>query len=178
MNDDEATGCAELVVCYPNVISQWRLVGSHITDKGAQVIATIHDPALMRLVLSNNSIGDAGSAALAEALHHNSTLQLLDLSNNCVGDTGSAALAQALHRTSTLMELNLSGNDTIGKEGTFQLIQAVTVNKSLGTNMSALCGLVLPRRCEEFATQGPWYNEVKHRTTFKEEGKASLCTVC
>ena len=102
--------------------------------------------------------------ALAQLLHQNSTLKELTLSNNGISDAGAVALAQALHHNSTLQGLDLSGND-IGKEGTHQLVQALTVNTSTTTS-NIFSGLILPRRCEEHATQCTQYNTVKDRIEF------------
>ena len=111
---------------------------------------------------------DAGVEVLAQALHHNSTMKMLDLFNNSIGDAGAVALAKALHHNSTLDLLNLSGHSYIGKEGTHQLVQALTVNTSITKATSTLNGggLILPRRCEKYATQCTQYNTVKDRIWF------------
>ena len=190
--DDEITYCAQLLHCYPRMVPClcWRgRDGTHISDRGAQAIATAlhhnstldtldlsnsrisdagstalaqalhHNSTLDALDLSNSRISDAGSTALAQALHHNSTLDALDLSNSRISDAGSTALAQALHHNSTLRWLYLSGNDAMSAEGTRQLVQALTVN-------TTVYRLLLPRRCEEYATQCPQYSEVKDRIQF------------
>ena len=189
--DNEATDCAKLLH-HPHVVDWLPWVDvhmSHITDKGAEAIATalhhnsplgqldlsnnsisnagstalaqalLHNSTLGQLDLSNNSISDAGSTALAQALHHNSTLWRLDLSNNSISNAGSTALAEALHHNSTLRRLDLSGNDVMSAEGTCQLVQALTVN-------TTVYHLALPRRCEEYTTQCPQYSQVKHRIRF------------
>ena len=115
---------------------------------------------------SNYSISDAGAVALAQALHHNSTLKVLDLSNNSISDAGAVAIAQALHHNPTLERLDLSDNDAIGKEGTHQLVQALTVNTSITKAILNVYGLSLPWRCGEYATQCTQYNAVKDRITF------------
>ena len=112
--------------------------------------------------LDNQGISDAGAVVLARTLHHNSTLQRLDLSNNTISDTGAVALAQALHNNSTLEWLVLGGNDGIGEEGTRQLVQALTVN----TSITRECGLVLPKRLEEYASQ---YHAVADATVKQNE---------
>ena len=117
------------------------------------------------LSLVSMNIGDAGAVALAQALHHNTTLKGLNLSNNNISDGGAVALAQALHHNSTLKKLSLYGNDAVGKEGTHQLVQALTVNTSITTPYVG-GGLILPRRCEEYATQCTQYNTVKNRIIF------------
>ena len=97
------------------------------------------------------SIGDTGTVALhvAQDLHGNHFLTQLDLSYNCIGDAGAKALALALHQSSyTLTRLDLSANDGIEKEGTHQLVQALTVNEFI---CEWDC-LSLPSECEEYAT--------------------------
>ena len=121
------------------------------------------------LNLMNMGIGDAGAVALAQALHHNSTLEWLDLSNNLISDAGAVALAQALQNKSTLLGLNLSCNNAIGREGTHQLVEALTTNTSITT-----CGMTLPSKCEEYATQCTHYNTVKDRIKFGSQVPYSL----
>ena len=148
-----------------------NLHNKSISDAGAVALAQAlhHNSTLEWLNLSNNSIGDAGAVALAQALHHNSTLKELNLSNNSIGDAGAVALAQALHHNSTLKELDLHGNDGIGKEGTHQFVQALTVNTSINRKgLHCYCGgLWLPKRCEEYATQCTQYDTVKNGMHFR-----------
>ncbi|CAO3568679.1 unnamed protein product [Mortierella alpina] len=55
-----------------------------------------------RLNLYNNSIGDAGVKALAEAFKTNNTLTTLDLQSNSIGSDGAKALAEALKTNKTM----------------------------------------------------------------------------
>ena len=143
------------------------LSNNSISDAAAVALALAlhHNSTLEWLDLSNNSISDVTAVALAHALHHNSTLDVLLLSNNSISDVGAVELAQALHHNSTLRVLDLAGNDRIGKEGTCQLVEALTVNSSIGRYGSA--DLTLPRRSEEYATQCPLYHTVKNKVNFK-----------
>jgi thiol-disulfide isomerase/thioredoxin len=50
---------------------------------------------LASLILSNNSIGDAGAAQLAESLRVNATLTSLDLYLNGIGAAGASQLAES-----------------------------------------------------------------------------------
>ena len=150
---DEAKDLAQLLVDYPQVGGMFMCIISitQISDAGAVALAQAlhHNTTMTVLKLSENSIGDVGAVALAQALHHNSTLKMLYLSKNSISDAGAVALAHALHHNSTLKRLDLGGNDGIGEEGTHQLIQALSVNSSI----TRACGLVLPKSCEEYATQ-------------------------
>ena len=151
-----------------STLNELFLSHNNISDAGAVALAqALHfNSTLKELFLSNNNISDAGAVALSKALHHNSTLKELFLSNNNISYAGAVALAQALHHNSTLKMLYLPGNDAIGKEGIHQLVQALTVNTSITKTIPFLGGLVLPRRCKEYATQYTQYNSVKDRITF------------
>ena len=118
------------------------------------------------LSLMNMSISDAVVVALAHALHHSSTVKELDLSKNNISDVGAVALAQALHHNTTLKSLDLSANNAIGRDGTHQLVQALTVNTSIIEATLIYGGLRLPRRFKKYATQCTQYNTVKDRILF------------
>ena len=135
---------------------------SSIGDDGAVSLAKAlhHNSTLNSLYLNGNNIGDDGAVALAEALHHNSTLNSLYLNGNNIGDDGAVALAEALRHNSTVNSLDLSGsNDNIGEKGTHQLVQALTVNKSIDI-------LTLPLTCEKYAKQYIQYYFVKKKLRF------------
>ena len=135
---------------------------SSIGDDGAVALAEAlhHNSTLNSLYLHHNNIGDAGAIALAEAFHHNSTLNTLELNGNNIGDAGAVALAEALHHNSTLKYLNLyRNNDNFGEKGTHQLVQALTVNKSIDI-------LTLPFTCEKYAQQCQHYDLVKKKLRF------------
>ena len=152
-----------------SILKELYLSNNIISVAGAEALAQAlhHNSTLKRLYLSYNSIGDGGAEALAQSLHHNTTLEWLYLSNASFGNAGAVTLAQSLNHNSTLTVLYLSGNDAIGKEGTHQLVQALTVNTSIITKHSIYDGgLGLPRRCEEYATQCTQYNTVKDRIQF------------
>ena len=89
----------------------------------------------------------------------------LNLMGMIISDAAAVALAQALHHNSTLKSLHLYGNGAIGKEGTHHLVQALTVNTSIAT-AGTFGGLILPRRCKEYATQCTQYNTVKDRIQY------------
>ena len=168
INDAESDNIAQAL--HHNYTLKWLgLSNNNISDAGTVALAQAlhHNSTLEWLHLSNNNISDAGAVALAQALHHNSTLKKLKLFNNNISDAGAVALAQTLHHNSTLERLNLYGNDAIGKEGTHQLVQALTVSTSITKVTPYVGGLVLPRRCKEYATQCTQYNTVKDRINFQ-----------
>ena len=166
ISDAGAVALAQ-VLHHNSTLERLYLFNNSISDAGAVTLAQAlhHNSILKELDLSKNSIGDGGAVALAQALHHNSTLKGVDLSSNNISDAGTVALSEALHHNSTLEGLNLSYNNAIGKEGTHHLVQALTVNTSI-TKGTVISGLILPRRCKEYATQCTQYNTVKDRIYF------------
>ena len=150
-------------------IKSLNLRNKNISDAGAAALpqALNHNSTLEVLDLSYNNISDAGAVTLAHVLYHNSTLKKLDLSYNNISDAGAVAIAQALRHNSTQERLNMSGNRDIGKEGTHQLVQALTVNISIYKATSfSVGGLRLPWRCKKYATQCTQYDKVKDRIEF------------
>ena len=172
INDAESDNLAQ-ALHHNTTLERLYLSNNNISDAGAVALAQAlhHNSTLDSLDLSKNNISDGGAVALAQALHLNSTLKRLYLSNNNISDGGAVALAQALHHNSTLELLFLPCNDAIGKEGTHQLVQALTVNTSItkATLYGDAGGLILPSRCEEYATQCTQYNTVKDRIQFPEQ---------
>ena len=87
-------------------------------------------PALRRLGIFDCEVGDAGAAAIADALKVNTTLTTLHLHHNKIGSDGAAALAGALKVNKTLtgfaFELNF-----IGDAGGVALADALEFNTSL-----------------------------------------------
>ena len=165
ISDAGATAVAQ-ALHHNSTLQKLDLSNNSVSDAGVTAVAQAlhHNSTLRILDLSNNSVSDAGVTAIAQALQHNSTLGKLDLSNNSIGDAGATALAQALHHVSCLGDLSLSGNDTIHKEGTCELVRALT---TCGEGWWTQWGdLVLPKRCEEFAKQCPEYDKVKTRVKF------------
>uniref|UniRef100_A0A061QM73 C-src tyrosine kinase n=1 Tax=Tetraselmis sp. GSL018 TaxID=582737 RepID=A0A061QM73_9CHLO len=62
------------------------------------------------MAAKENTVGEEGVKALAEALRHNSTLTKLNLRSNKVGADGCIALKEALRHNSALTELCLDSN--------------------------------------------------------------------
>ena len=160
IGDDGAVTVAE-ALHHNSTLQDLNLQNNNIGDDGAVAIAEAlhHNSTMNSLSLYNNNISDDGAVAIAKALHHNSTIQNLNLFKNNISDDGAVALAEALHHNSTLQRLNLYGNINIGEKGTHQLVEALTVNKSINI-------LHLPYICEEYATQCQQYNLVKEKICF------------
>ena len=80
--------------------------------------------------LSGNNIGDAGAAAIANAIAVNASLKSLELFGNQIGDAGAAAIANAIAVNASLKILALEGNK-IGDAGAAAIANAIAVNASL-----------------------------------------------
>ena len=160
IGDAGAVALAE-ALHHNSTLNSLHLGGNNIGDDGAVALAKAlhHNSTLNSLDFYHNNIGDAGAVALAKALHHNSTLNTLNLYGNNIGDAGAVALAKALHHNSTLNSLNLNSNNNIGENGTYQLVQALTVNKSIDI-------LNIPLTCMGYAQQCQHYDLVKNKLRF------------
>jgi hypothetical protein len=91
---------------------------NRIGDAGAAALseALKSNATLTSLSLAGNRIGDAGAAALSEALKSNATLTSLQVSSNRLGDAGAAALSEALKSNATLTTLHLEDNNVSSKD--------------------------------------------------------------
>jgi len=131
-NDDAAIIADELK---RNSYPLKMLFLSHNKKIGNAGIAAIADAlhsneTLEQLFLSDCKIGDQGAAAFKEALKVNKTLRTLELALNKIGEQGAISLADALTTNSTLVELDLD-NNKIGQKGTVAFANALTVNATL-----------------------------------------------
>jgi len=112
----------------PSPLRHLDLSSNSMRDAGA--VAVAHSiargalPALSKLSLKSNDVGDAGAAALFEGTH--SALQWLNLSSNQISDTGASAIASALVSTrfENLHRLSLDHN-ALGDKGMDALADAL-----------------------------------------------------
>ena len=65
----------------------------------------------------------------------NATVEVLDLSECGIGDAGAAALAEALRSNTSLTKLVLMGNDGIGEQGKQLLRDAVAGREGFDLDM-------------------------------------------
>jgi Ran GTPase-activating protein (RanGAP) involved in mRNA processing and transport len=82
------------------------------------------------LDLSHNAIGDAGAAAIGQALGQSVSLQVLVLAGNGVSKYGALYIAKGLKQNSTLLKLDLSTN-AISDAGAAALAEALQFNHAL-----------------------------------------------
>ena len=87
------------------------------------------------------NIGDAGAAAIGEALKFNAVLTKLDIGYNRIGDEGAAAIGEGLKCNAVLKELRLFNNQ-IGNTGAAALADSLKVNAVL-KKKSGACDLRL-----------------------------------
>ena len=158
---------------YPEMLEEPYTITDlrNITDEGVEVLAEClqENTTVKVLDLYNTGIGDTAAEALAQMLDSNTSLERLDLSSNKIGDAGAKVLAEALYHNSTLKNLDLLDNVGIGEEGVSHLIQALTVNESIGVvaGRGNSGGLFLDRRNHEgHAARCSEYHRVKHRIGF------------
>ena len=158
------------VLQHQTLIVHLDLTKNNVSDFGVEHLAdALHSNSTLKsLVLSDNGIGDEGAEYLSNALRSNTTLERLMLANNKNGDGGAKALAKALYSNCTLKHLDLRQNPWIQESGVKFLIQALTVNTSLGNDKDKNSdGLVLDKeRHEQYALKCSQYEIVKHKVNF------------
>ena len=94
-----------------------------------------HSSPLRRLDVSNNQLGNAGTASLARLVAHSRTLNALVVNHNGIGPEGAKELARALaENTSSVAMLDLSWND-IGPDGTRYLMAMMAHESSTVTDL-------------------------------------------
>ena len=171
--DDDIRAFFDVINNYPEMLEEPNTITDlrNITDEGVEVLADClqENTTVKVLDLYNTGIGDTAAEALAQMLDSNTSLEQLDLSSNEIGDAGAKVLAEALYHNSTLKNLYLDGNVGIGEEGVSHLIQALTVNESIGVvaGRGNSGGLFLDRRNHEgHAARCSEYHRVKHRIGF------------
>jgi Leucine-rich repeat (LRR) protein len=91
-------------------------------------------PSLHTLVLTGDTLGDAGLRELAPALHNNTSIKVLDLTRNKLSDIESAeGLRDILRRNKTITTLQLTGNRFGHETGAVECIA-----DGLGSNSTLL----------------------------------------
>jgi Ran GTPase-activating protein (RanGAP) involved in mRNA processing and transport len=115
----------------PN-LTELDLYNNSIGNDGAKAIAEALkvNTVLTRLDLDTNSIGNDGTKAIAEALKVNTVLTTLSLQSNSIGNDGAKAIAEALKRNTVLTTLNL-GYNSIGNDGAKAIAEALKVKTVL-----------------------------------------------
>ena len=98
----------------------------------------MHSQQLVKLVLSENQVGDDGMEAIAAKLP--SSLEILDISHNKIGDFGASHLANALARLPELRQLYISANG-FGEPGLADIASQLPLCPNLSTLRAAKLGL-------------------------------------
>ncbi|KAL0228977.1 hypothetical protein GEMRC1_013597 [Eukaryota sp. GEM-RC1] len=113
-------------------VTSINLSDNSIGDVGAIALAEALkvNTSVTSLNLGGNFIGDRGVRALAEMLKVNRKVTNIDLKNNSTGDEGAKALAEALKVNDTITNIHLT-NNLIGKEGVSALAEALKVNSTV-----------------------------------------------
>jgi Ran GTPase-activating protein (RanGAP) involved in mRNA processing and transport len=143
IGDDGAEVLADLLLSTLSSLTELSMEGCGVREKGARVIADALkvNRTLEVFNISNNKIGDAGVAALADALAVHSSLKRFDAYGGCgIGALGSSAIADALQTISSLERLSMNG-DEIGDAGTMALADALATTTSLTHLDLGTCGI-------------------------------------
>jgi hypothetical protein len=112
------------------LVTTLSLWDNSIGDEGAKAIAEalkVNEVVTTLDLRGGNNIGDEGVIAIAEALKVNAVVTTLSLGSNNIGDEGAIAIAEALKANAVVTILSLGGN-SIGDEGAIAIAEALKVN--------------------------------------------------
>jgi hypothetical protein len=112
------------------LVTTLSLWDNSIGDEGAKAIAEalkVNEVVTTLDLRGGNNIGDEGAIAIAEALKVNAVVTTLSLGSNNIGDEGAIAIAEALKANAVVTILSLGGN-SIGDEGAIAIAEALKVN--------------------------------------------------
>jgi Ran GTPase-activating protein (RanGAP) involved in mRNA processing and transport len=117
---------------FNRVLTKLELGNNSIGDNGAKAIAEALkvNAVVTELGLNANNIGPEGAIAIAEALKVNAVVTTLNLMYNSIGAEGAKAIAEALKVNAVVTTLYLYGN-SIGDEGAIAIAEALKVNAVL-----------------------------------------------
>mmetsp|Transcript_1916 Transcript_1916/g.2198 ORF Transcript_1916/g.2198 Transcript_1916/m.2198 type:complete len:960 (-) Transcript_1916:1304-4183(-) len=108
------------------------LSNNEIGDEGTAVIADVLsvNSGLLVLDLQLNKISPRGAKYIADSLLENNTLEVLKLDMTKISDEGLGYICEALEKNSTLSTLSLK-NNSIGDDGAKFLAEVLTKNSAL-----------------------------------------------
>jgi Ran GTPase-activating protein (RanGAP) involved in mRNA processing and transport len=123
IDEKELDLTSKMMWCYGTSEHGWGM------DQVARELA--FNTTITKLILNNNKMSYANSAALASALTENRTVQAIHL-DNCIDGPGFLPIAESLCTNNTLTELFLNRNSSIGWPAGADVMEALT--KFLQTN--------------------------------------------
>lgn len=134
---DEGAAAVAAALRHPqSKIRQINLDSCHITCAGAIALANaLKDNVILEeLILYDNSIGDDGASALADALgEHPSALRVLSIPRNRIGTRGGAALGKMIATNTSLQTIYLMGQSGkgagMGDEGAYAWADGIAKNR-------------------------------------------------
>ena len=127
-----------------------HLVGNHIRERGAQLIADVlQSTSIVHTLHLLSNMQECGLKCILESLLTNSSLVSLDLSGFVVSITQESGpvLCQMLQRNNTLTELyllgnrGLTGNRGVSDTGAFFIAEGLKLNTSLRELWLSGCGI-------------------------------------
>ena len=130
VNDALRGSAIDVAIANMGSSGQLKLSHEDVDEKGAMKVAEAlrtmtAGPYVTDLLLDHNCIGDAGAAALADALVGNKTVTKLVLYQNEITDVGARAIAKLLGTNATIREIDL-GKNRITDQGGIALAHALT----------------------------------------------------
>ena len=132
LSEEELGSLGRVVASNPG-LTTIDMTDSNIGDAGVAAVAEAlmsNHSSVTALGLSGNKIGDGGIRHIARLLEPGSALASLFLRNNSVGADGARELAAALRSNTCLLKLNLK-NNALGEAGARELAGMLAHNTTL-----------------------------------------------
>lgn len=136
MEDKDVAALVETILSGAVVLQTVDLSYNHISDKGAEHIATMlkdtetYTCTVEQLDLRGNSIGVAGCRSIAKAMATNVSVRTLNLNGNPISNDGGMTVAEMLYSNAVLQSLDI-GNCDIGTETLIALATVLSSNSTL-----------------------------------------------
>lgn len=165
-NSIRPAGCFDLVWLIQDHFQSLRILSlsqCELGPTGAKSIAmllALKKVPIVELDLSNNGLGDEGTAALCEAAADSETLAVLKMSKNGIGKGGTAGLARLLSNSGSLRELDLSWNNIRGDAAQL-LCDGISQSMTLINLNLAWNGLGEASSCSALHEALKWSNMLK-----------------
>jgi Ran GTPase-activating protein (RanGAP) involved in mRNA processing and transport len=165
-NSIKPAGCADLVWLIQSHFQSLRTLSLSQCELGcagaksiAKLLALKNIP-ILELDVSNNGLGDEGTAVVCDAAADSETLAVLNISKNGIGRGGIAGLSRLLSNSATLRSLDVSWNNIRG-DAAHILCNGISQSMTLINLNLAWNGLGEANGCNALHDALKWSNVLK-----------------
>jgi len=165
-NSIKPAGCTDLIWLIQSHFQSLRTLSlsqCELGCAGAKSIAkllTLKNIPILELDVSNNGLGDEGTAVVCDAAADSETLAVLNMSKNGIGRGGTAGLSRLLSNSGSLRSLDVSWNNIRG-DAAHLLCDGISQSMTLINLNLAWNGLGEASGCNALHDALKWSNMLK-----------------